>query len=110
MTWLDLETGLSYCANDIEFYKERIETYLENAKLDQLEAAYKDEDWENYAILIHGVKSSSLTIGAVRLSGEAKALEHAAKEGNAGYIKQNQVAFMEEYQKLIDDISAVIKG
>ncbi|MGN0427261.1 MAG: ATP-binding protein [Agathobacter sp.] len=110
LTWLDLETGLSYCANDIEFYKEMIETYLENAKLDQLETAYKDEDWENYTILIHGVKSSSLTIGAVRLSGEAKALEHAAKEGNAGYIEQNQAAFMEEYQKLIDDISAVIKG
>ena len=110
MTWLDLETGLSYCANDIEFYKEMIEAYLDNAKQDQLEAAYKAEDWENYTILIHGVKSTSLTIGAVQLSEAAKALEHAAKEGNAGYIKQNQVAFMEEYRKLIDDISAVIKG
>jgi HPt (histidine-containing phosphotransfer) domain-containing protein len=37
-------------------------------------------DWKNYVTQIHALKSTSLTVGAAKLSEEAKALELAGKE------------------------------
>lgn len=109
LTCLDLETGLAYCANDIEFYKEMLDTYLENEKTLALKQHFGQKQWKDYAIVIHGVKSSSLTIGAIEVSQKAKELEHAAKDCNEEFILQNHDAFIQMYQGLIDTIASVIK-
>lgn len=64
----------------------------------ELEGFYRAQDWDNYTIKIHALKSSSKLIGAMDLSEKAQALENAGKEGNIDYIRDNFDSFMEEYR------------
>lgn len=101
---LDTKAGLGYCMEDEEFYVEMIETYVEGDKRKLLADAYDAEDWETYETYVHSLKSTSLNIGADMLSGHAKALEFAAKDGNYTYIKEHHDAVMEEYTILLDGL------
>lgn len=101
---LDTQTGLTYCMDDEGFYREMIAEFRAGDKSAKLQAAFEAEDWENYRILIHALKSTSLTIGATTLSKEAKTLEAACKEGNIGYVKEHHAEVMERYRVLLDKI------
>lgn len=101
---LDIETGMTYCMNDEDFYMEMIADYKIGDKTAKLQAYFEAEDWENYQIHVHALKSTSLTIGAVTLSKDAKALESACKEGNAAYVKEHHNDMMGRYQALLDSI------
>lgn len=72
---------------DMNFYQEMIAEYLKNDKRTVLEELFEQEDVENYRITIHALKSTSLTIGAVELSEQAKKLEMAAKAKDTDYIR-----------------------
>jgi DegV family protein with EDD domain len=72
----------------------------EEAKSAELNGFYDEEDWENYTIKIHALKSSARLIGAMALSEAAAKLEAAGKEGNPEYIKAHHEAFMQDYAEL----------
>lgn len=101
---LDTRTGMTYCMDDENFYMEMIADYREGDKTAKLQAYFATEDWGNYEILVHALKSTSLTIGAETLSKEAKALEYACKEGNIAYVKEHHAEVMERYRILLDRI------
>ena len=42
--------------------------FLEGNKTDEINKFYAAEDWKNYTIVVHGIKSSMMSIGAVKLS------------------------------------------
>ena len=107
-TLLDTTVGLSYCCNDEEFYQEMLTTYLKNQKYDEIMKCYQEEDWENYRILVHALKSTSLSIGAEGLSEQAKALEMAAKETDISYIKENHEKVLNDYQNLLSGLDEII--
>lgn len=98
---LDRAVGLQYCCENEDFYKEMLGTYLANDKRDDIESSYKEGDWEQYRILVHALKSTSLSIGAVHLSEGAKALEMAAKDNRIDEIEKNHSRVMEEYTLLL---------
>lgn len=106
---LDTKLGLEYCCSDEGFYRNVIMTYLGNQKQDALMKCYQEEDWENYRILVHALKSTSLSIGAAGLSEQAKALEMAAKEENISYIQENHGKVMADYQNLLSDLDRIIR-
>lgn len=99
--FLDTATGLAYCMNDKKFYKEMLDEYVKGEKTAELKEYFEKGDFEYYRITVHAVKSTSLTIGASKVSEDAKALELACKENNLNFVKQNHEAFMEEYKSLI---------
>lgn len=101
---LDISTGLSYCMDDMNFYHEMIGEYLKNDKHAALEEFLAKEDWENYRITVHALKSTSLTIGAVELSAQAKELEMAAKTKDLDYIRAHHGELMEKYKELYDNL------
>ncbi|MGN1198790.1 MAG: ATP-binding protein [Acetatifactor sp.] len=105
---IDIRTGLLYCMNDEDFYVEMLGEYLESDLMLELEQVFSDEDWGNYRTLVHALKSTSLTIGAVHLSGQAKELETAAKNGDADYIRSHHKAVLEEYSELIGGIREIL--
>ena len=105
---IDIRTGLLYCMNDEDFYVEMLGEYLESDLMLELEQGFSDEDWGNYRTLVHALKSTSLTIGAVHLSGQAKELETAAKNGDADYIRSHHKAVLEEYSELIGGIREIL--
>jgi HPt (histidine-containing phosphotransfer) domain-containing protein len=100
--YLDKATGLAYCMNDENFYNEMLDEYANSDKTKDLNESLNKADFENYRITVHAVKSSSLTIGAIKVSEDAKALEMACKENNLDYVKQNHKAFMDEYTTLLE--------
>ncbi len=80
------------------------------AKSAELNGYYEAEDWDNYTIKIHALKSSSKLIGAVSLGERAQLLENAGKERNIDYIKANYKPFMEDYAKYKELLSGLFGG
>ena len=107
MPELNVQTGLTYCM-DKEFYQEILNDYAQSDKAVELERFFAARDWNNYKTIIHGLKSTSLTIGAISLSEEAKALEAAAKNGDESYILSHHQETMEHYISLLGKLQKIL--
>ena len=68
---------------DIGFVRELVETYLAEtpAQLDAMTAAVEADDADALVRPAHTLKSSSATVGAMRLSSVARELEMAGRTG-----------------------------
>jgi signal transduction histidine kinase/DNA-binding response OmpR family regulator/HPt (histidine-containing phosphotransfer) domain-containing protein len=106
---LDLEKGLERFGGDEESYTDVLNSYALNtpALLDKAIECAAEERLPDYAIIVHGIKSSSRSIGAEMLGTKAEALEHAAKAGNIAFVILNNDAFIQAAQKLIADLYAM---
>ena len=105
--FLETGTGLGYCGDSEEFYIEMLKTYLETDRYKDLQQYFMEEDWENYRIQVHALKSTSLTIGALQVSDEARRLEMAAKAGKYSYIKECHNLVMGKYRAVMADLRDV---
>ena len=106
---LNVQVGLGYCMNDEAFFLEMIRTYIQGDKRETLEKEYAEESWQDYQVHVHALKSTSLTIGAEKLSEHAKALELAAKNADYQYIHEHHDEVMAEYEKLLTELSATMQ-
>ena len=97
------EVGMRFCQDDEDLYRSILHDYAQSAfeKLKNLSDYRAAEDWNNYTIIVHAVKSTSKTIGAAELSEMAQRLEAAANEGNAEVIRQNHNAMMDKYAAVV---------
>ena len=105
---IELKTGLRYCVDE-EFYLEVLREYIGEEKSKELQGFLEKEDWDNYRISVHALKSNSMTIGAVGLSEDAKALESAVKEGRYDYIAEHHSEVMVRYEKLVNVLGDVLQ-
>ena len=107
---IDINLGLKYC-QDGEIYMSLLEQYAQefDEKLEGMEDFYKKKDLENYTILVHALKSTSLMIGDKSLSEEAKALELAGKNRDLEFIEKNHRAMTEHYTRTVQGIAKVLK-
>ena len=99
---IDIRKGILYC-NGKEQYIKVLQGYCEDCEDISVlaEQQFKMEDWKNYTITVHGMKSVMHSIGAMELSALAKELEFAGKEGKIDYIRAHHNELMEKYQKLL---------
>ena len=100
---IDVRKGMANCGMDERFYRSILAEFLRSSyenmgKINELVQKSKIKD---YAVLIHALKSTSATIGAVRLSALSASLEKAAKAGNEQFILDRHKQAMEEYDKVI---------
>ena len=77
---------------------------MDEDKREVLSREYETESWKDYQVYIHALKSTSLYIGAERLSEHAKALELAAKDADYLYIHKHHKETMEEYGELLEEL------
>jgi HPt (histidine-containing phosphotransfer) domain-containing protein len=100
-----------YCGNKAN-YISILKSHRESADetIEQMEGFYANEDWKNYTIAVHGIKSSMMSIGAVQLSELAKALELAGKGGDFDYIRREHGNMITEFRRVqgIMDNSSVL--
>lgn len=108
LSYLDLEMGVEYSGGDEEMYREFLAMFcdVKAENESKIEEKYREADWKQYVTLVHALKSSSLTIGAVILSEAAKALEFEGKKYLDGdgskepeYILSHHKEVMELYEK-----------
>ena len=69
---------------------------------------YDEENWQDYGIVAHAVKSTSLTIGAAGLSEQAKRQELAAKENRIGELKEHWEEFYLTYQGVLKEAAQML--
>ncbi len=103
---IDVDTGLGFCANDMDFYSKLVGQYASESKNRRSDAEkyLNEKDFRNYEIIVHAVKGTSRMIGATELGEMAWGLEQAAKAGDEAAILQNHAAAMEEYKRITDGI------
>ena len=99
---IDHEKGLTYCGGSEDFLKEIISMYAADDKRAEIQKAYDEKDWDGYRILIHTVKSTSRTIGAMELGDEAQELENAVKELDEDMICKMHESVMASYSAVLD--------
>ena len=106
----NIEGAHSYTMDDDEFYLELLETYVNGAseKEESIRKFHDEKDWKNYQITVHGLKSSSRTIGADHLADLAYEQELAAKEENVSTIDEGVDKLLEEFRKVTKDIEGAI--
>ncbi|MGN0240604.1 MAG: response regulator [Candidatus Weimeria sp.] len=106
---LNTESGLMYCGGMQDFYIEIIGDYINEDKRAGLEKDLSENDFDNYRIGVHSLKSSSRTIGADSISEQAKQLEDACKSGDRDFIAKNHDNVMKNYGILIDQLKDALK-
>ena len=99
---LDIEKGLMYCGNK-ENYLEILTSQRDggNELLEHVQKLFQEEDWKNYIIVVHGIKSSMMSIGAVKLSELAKSLEFAGKKEAFDDIKNEHNVMIKEFRRVM---------
>ena len=102
LTFLDTESGIQYCAQSEEVYEKVLHSYVDSDKTEEIEQYYQDKDWKNYQVLVHALKSKSLSIGAEELAEDARALEAAAREDRTDYIMELHAEVMNSYRNLLN--------
>jgi len=104
--------GLQYVQNDAQFYRSILSDYVdgEAEKKKLIQTCYAEEDWHNYMIQVHSLKSSSKMIGAVELSEMAAKQEQASKEGDTDTIRTGCAPMIKKYKEVADTIRSVIKA
>lgn len=106
---INVEKGMAYCCDQEDFYLEMLQMFHSQyaEKRDEIISLYEAANWADYAIKVHALKSTSLTIGAEQLSEQAKALEQAGKSEDVAYIQENHDAMLRLYQEVCESMAGL---
>ena len=99
LSGIDVEAGIHNCGSE-ESYREILQIFYEAIKpqSQELDGYFHSEDWENYTIKVHALKSSSRIIGAMELGELAFRLETAGKSGDIEYIRSHHRKLLSDYR------------
>ena len=86
------------------------ETFTDDKRAEKIQAAFETGDWKNYQILVHALKSTSMSIGAEKLSERAKDLELAAKNKASEKILAGHADLMAAYEKVRAELKKYLSG
>ena len=120
---LDIEQGMKYNGGMEDMYKTVLGMFinLRPEKQKQMKEHLDAEDWQNYATMLHALKSTAMTIGGQKLSDAAKELELAGKrcfaedstdeekQESTWYIRSHHERTMSLYDKLAEDAERWLK-
>jgi HPt (histidine-containing phosphotransfer) domain-containing protein len=109
---IDLPTALKYCGGNEEMQKKFLTMFVSRreAVTKQLNNDWETQNIADYTTHVHALKSTSLSIGGIKLSEAAKALEMAGraccngpeeeKNRHLQYIREHHSEALELYTKL----------
>ena len=114
---INIEMGMEYSAGMPDLYKDFLLKFaaLKPDKIQKLQETFDAQDWKNYTIFVHSLKSTALSIGGEKTSAAAKALEMSGKiltaatsselekQQSEEFIKQNHAAAMQLYDALAEE-------
>lgn len=108
---LDIPTAVESAEGDKECFRFLLESFSDNETKNRkdIQDAFDKEDYPNYTIYIHALKSTAKMVGAEKLSHEAKELEMAGKEGTYAYIKAKHEDTMKLYSEVVDEIKKYLQ-
>ena len=100
---IDLETGLKNMGGSIETYDEILTIYFEeiSEKLRRIRKSGTLGDMKAYSVDVHSLKSTSASIGAMRLSEMAKEHEYRSRQDDSLFVRKNLARLCAECEKMI---------
>lgn len=103
---IDPEAGLASSGGKADLYLELLCEFGRDAdgKNANLRRCYEAEDWVNYTVYVHALKSSARLIGAKKLSGMAAKLENAAREKKEKVVRAGHDALTAEYDRVAEAV------
>ena len=109
---INTKSALAYCKNDMNFYQELLHKFVVDADKmkSEIDHYFKREDYDNYRIVIHALKSTAKMIGADALSELAQELEAAVQNKDIGYVREYHEEMLLEYSRVVDRISETLDG
>ncbi|MBB5226386.1 response regulator [Treponema ruminis] len=105
---IEFESALANCGTP-ETLELSLKQYCTSAdeKALELQQFFEAEDWANYGIKIHALKSTSRLIGANEISGRAEHLENCADSGEFEEIQKEHKPLMNDYLALKEKIRQI---
>ncbi len=106
--WIDLPIGLEN-SGSVEAYLPLLKIFYESLdeKANEIESYYAAENWKDYTIKVHALKSSARLIGTAAFGEQAQLLENAGKSGDMEYIRAQHKDFMEKYRSFAAPLAEV---
>ncbi len=113
---IDIEEAKKHHTGQVEDYLSLLELYCLDGKRKHscLTELLGQENYKDYGIEVHGLKSASANIGAMELSTQAREQEEAATRGDTDFIKRHSPELLLSYdwqikaiQKFLDKRHAV---
>lgn len=100
---VDEKDGLENCGSR-ELFLQTVKSYVETAgeMRDALTHALDEGDSRNYAIKVHGLKSTSRLVGAMKLSEMALELENIGNEGDIEKLREKSPLLIRLYDDVIE--------
>jgi signal transduction histidine kinase/CheY-like chemotaxis protein/HPt (histidine-containing phosphotransfer) domain-containing protein len=104
---IDVPSAVESAEGSKETFRFLLQSFHDNASKNKNDilTSYETEDYANYTIYVHALKSTSKMIGALVLSEKARLLELAGKEGKIDYIKDSHEEVMNLFDEVMDEIS-----
>ena len=111
MNGINIRKAATSGAGDITDYLNLLDLFYADGveKIPYFEELVQNEDYKNYAIETHALKSAAINIGAETLSAEAQEHEMAAKEGDENFIKDKYQRLIVDYEEVLSEIERVLK-
>lgn len=103
---LNVEDGIRYCGGTQE-YLDALTIFAESisVRAKEIETCYQNQDWINYTIKMHALKSMTKTIGAGPLSELAASLEEAGNHEDLYAIHAGTNVLLTLYRELEPSLS-----
>ncbi|MDR0306773.1 MAG: transporter substrate-binding domain-containing protein [Chitinispirillales bacterium] len=108
---INIEIGMERVSGIAEMYSETLRVFYNMlpAECKKMESFLQDDNIINFAISIHGMKSSLATIGAMELSNRALELEFAAKSDKLEFCREAAPSFLRDLRVFHSQLSNIFK-
>lgn len=89
---------------DMDMFNDTLKDFLEESKtrIPEIVRTFNNNDMENYAILVHAMKSDSKYLGFTKLAEMSYDHEMASKSMNVDFVKENINALLVEANRIIN--------
>lgn len=99
---LDVDAALSYTGGGNRYVKALTRFYNGYEKnRARIENSYNNRDYEDYAIVVHSLKSNARMIGDNKLGDLAEKLQYAGQDGNEELIVAETDNLLKKYKDLV---------
>ncbi|MCR5674316.1 MAG: EAL domain-containing protein [Lachnospiraceae bacterium] len=108
---LDIPVGIERCGG-ADGYLDAVKIYSDSleAKKEEITRYFAGEDWPNYTIQVHSLKSTSRVIGAMDLGEAAWEMEQAGDRLDVALIREKTPALLEALEALGDKLRTFLGG
>lgn len=109
---IDTDEVVRHYSGSVEDYLELLNLYCLDGKRKQLvlRELWEKRDYKTYGIEVHGLKSASANVGAMRVSVGAKEQEKAVDRGDTEFVDAHVQELLAAYETQIEHISKFLRN